>query len=204
MEGRISMQLDFQVESRTYDQLVRGSWRAYRLDATTVLSEAQLHPDSDEGMTEATSDCIRLWLPAGTMMYWSTSPHPLRYNCLQYFWPQRWYMLSAFYDGDELIHTYANIIQPATIEYPQGLPLQRLSYVDLDLSILVKPDLMYEVLTQVEFEQLADVLHYSEEIRVGALMALRTLTNSIQLGVGLFATIPHRLRQTEFHLMQCQ
>ncbi len=63
---------------------------------------------------------------------------------------------------------------------------------------------MYEVLTQVEFEQLADVLHYSEEIRVGALMALRTLTNSIQLGVGLFATIPHRLRQTEFHLMQCQ
>jgi len=106
-------------------------------------------------------------------------------------------MLSAFYDGPVLVHTYANIIQPASIE------LDRLSFIDLDLVVLVEPDLSHQVLTQAEFEQAAETLGYSEETRIGALMALRTLVSSIQLGVGLFATIPQTLRQTDFHLAKC-
>ena len=183
------MQPEFQVESRSYDQMLRGTWQAYRLDATIRLS--------DEHIAEVASDCIRLWLPVGTPMRWSTRTWPLRYNCLQFFWPQRWYMLTAFYENRTLIHTYASIIEPARIE------TERLSYVDLDLSVLVKPDLTYEVLTQAEFDQLSDTLRYSEETRIGALMALGTLTNSISLGVGLFATVPHVLRETSFHLAKC-
>ena len=184
------MQLDFQVESRSYDQVVRGTWRGYPLDATTQLT--------NEPIAESASDCLRLWLPAGTVMNWSTSTRPLRYNCLQFFWPERWYTLSAMYDGRTLLHTYVFIIQPATFE------LDRLSYVDLDLRMLVKPNLSYEVLTQAEFEQLAETLDYNEETRIGALMAMDTLTNAIQLGLGLFATIPHTLRQTDFHLASCK
>ena len=107
-------------------------------------------------------------------------------------------MLSAFYEGRILKYTYASIIEPATIE------VDRLSFVDLDLSILVKPDQTYEILTQAEFEQMSDLLHYSEETRIGALMAMRSITSSIQLSVGLFATIPHLLRQTDFHLAKCE
>jgi len=106
-------------------------------------------------------------------------------------------MLSAVYGGPALIHTYANIIQPAIIE------LDRLTFIDLDLCLLVKPDMSHQVLTQAEFEQAAETLGYSEETRIGALMAQRTLISSIQLGVGLFATIPQRLRQTDFHLAKC-
>ncbi|GAC1640573.1 MAG: hypothetical protein NVS4B12_02000 [Ktedonobacteraceae bacterium] len=106
-------------------------------------------------------------------------------------------MLSAFYPGSTLIHTYANIIQPAT------LLLDRASYVDLDLSVLVKPDTSYEVLTQAEFDQTADMLHYDEETRISALMAMRTVTSSIQRSVGLFTVVPHQLRQTDFHLAHC-
>ncbi len=184
------MQSDFRVESRSYDQVVRGSWQAYRLDEKTQLS--------DELLAEVAGDCIQLWLPAGTLMHWSTRTYPLHYNCLQFFWPERWYMLSGFYEGRILKHTYASIIQPASIE------IDRLSYVDLDLSILVKTDQTYEILTQAEFEQMADLLHYSEETRIGALMAMRTITSSIRLSVGLFATIPHLLRQTDFHLAKCE
>jgi len=184
------MQPDFRVESRSYDQMVRGSWQAYRLHKRTQLS--------DELLAEESSDCLRLWLPVGTLMHWSTNTRPLRYNCLQFYWPQRWYTLSAFYDGRVLKYTYATIIQPASIE------IERLSYVDLDLSILVKPDLTYEVLTQAEFEQMADLLHYSEETRISALMAMRTITSSIQRSVGIFATVPHLLRETDFHLTGCQ
>ena len=184
------MQPDFQVESRSYDQMVRGSWQAYRLHQSTLLS--------DELLAEASSDCLRLWLPAGTLMHWSTNTRPLRYNCLQCYWPQRWYTLSAFYDDRVLKYTYATIIQPASIE------IERLSYVDLDLSILVKPDLTYEVLTLAEFEQMADLLHYGEETRVGALMAMRTITSSIQRSAGIFAAIPHLLCETDFHLVECE
>lgn len=178
------MQADFQVESRSYDQMVRGRWRGYRLSHETRLG--------DEGEVEVASDCIRLWLPAGTPMNWSTATRPLRNHCVQFFWPERWYTLSAFYADRALIHTYATIIQPVRTE------LDRLTYVDLDLSLLVKPALSYEVLTQVEFDQAAEMLHYSEETRIGALLALQTLTNSIQLGTGLFSLIPHTLNQADF------
>ena len=184
------MQPDFQVESRSYDQMVRGSWQAYRLHQSTQLS--------DELLAEVSSDCLRLWLPAGTLMHWSTNTRPLHYDCLQYYRPLRWYTLSAFYDDCVLKYTYATIIQPASIE------IERLSYVDLDLSILVKPDLAYEVLTLAEFEQLADLLHYSEETRIGALMAMRTITSSIQRSAGIFAAIPHLLREKDFHLVECE
>ncbi len=184
------MQADFQVESRSYDQMVRGRWRGYRLADETRLG--------DESETALSSDCIRLWLPAGTPMNWSTGTRPLRSHCVQFFWPQRWYTLSAFYDRRELIHTYASIIQPAHIE------LDRLIFVDLDLNLLVQPDLRYEVLTQVEFEQAADLLGYDEETRIGALLALETLTNAIQLGTGLFGLIPRTLKQTDFHRELCQ
>ncbi|WP_165423647.1 DUF402 domain-containing protein [Ktedonosporobacter rubrisoli] len=179
------MQRDFLVESRSYDQIQRGSWRAYRLDAEMQLGDEQ---------NDNANDVVRLWLPAGTRMNWATGTRPLRSHCLQFFWPERWYMLSAFYNESKLIHTYATIIQPAKIT------LERLSYVDLDLSVLVKPDLSYEVLTQAEFEEMAELLHYDEQTRISALMALRTLTSSIQLSVGLFAAVPHRLNLTEFHL----
>jgi protein associated with RNAse G/E len=178
------MQADFQVESRSYDQMVRGRWQGYRLALSTRLG--------DESEVELANDCIRLWLPAGTPMNWSTATRPLRNNCVQFFWPERWYTLSAFYAGRELIHTYATIIRPAQFE------LNRLTYIDLDLSLLVKPDLTYEVLTQVEFDQAADQLHYSEETRIGSLLAQQTLTNAIQLGTGLFSLIPHTLNQADF------
>ncbi len=184
------MQQQMLVESRSYDQIVRGSWKAYRLDEQMQLGE-MLRSDT-AGIDE--NNVLRLWLPAGTPMRWATGTRPLRYNCVQFFWPQRWYLLSAFYNERALIHTYANIIQPATIT------LDRVSYVDLDLSILVKPDMFYEVLTQAEFDQTAEMLHYDEETRISALMAMRAVTSSVQRSIGLFTIVPHQLNQTDFHL----
>lgn len=183
------MQPVFRVESRSYDQLYRGSWRGYQLSASTKLSE--------EETAELANDCVRLWLPASTPMHWATGTRPLRYNCLQLYWPDRWYTLSAFYSDRVLIHTYASIIKPATFVDEQ------ISYVDLDLSILIKPDLRFEVLTQAEFEQMADILSYDEQTRIGAFVALNTLLNAIQLGTGLISAIPRTLSQTEYHLMDC-
>jgi protein associated with RNAse G/E len=106
-------------------------------------------------------------------------------------------MLSAFYKDRTLLRTYANTIQPATL-----IP-GRVSYVELDLSILVEPDMSCEVLTQAEFEQASEQLRYSEETRIGALMALDTLTSSVQRSIGLFTIVPHQLSRVDFHLAHC-
>ena len=167
------MQQRFLVESRSYDKIVRGSWSAHKLDEMMRLG--------DEQPLLENRDLTRLWLTAGTLMNWSTGTRPLRNNCVQFFWPDRWYMLSAFYKNTTLIHTYANIIQPIQLRP------DRLSYIDLDLSVLVKPNLSFEILTQAEFEQAAEQLHYNEDTRISALVALRTLTSSIQRSIGLFS-----------------
>jgi len=188
--GNAAMQRDFLVECRSYDKTLRGSWQAYKVNNSIQLG--------DEQLTEETGLCERLWLPAGTPMNWSSGARPLRNNCLQVFWPQRWYMLSAFYNNCMLMHTYANIIQPIIVGE------KRLSYIDLELSVLVKPDLSYEVLTQAEFEQAADMLHYTDEMRIAASEALRSLTSVIQRSIGVFVTIPYQLKQTDFHIACCK
>jgi protein associated with RNAse G/E len=183
------MRQDFLVECRSYEKAIRGSWRGSRVDADALLGDEQLN--------EHAQDLVRVWVPAGTPMNWATGTRPLRYHSLQFFWPERWYMLSAFYDGLALIHTYATIIQPATIG------LERLSYTDLDLSMLVKPDFSYEVLTQAEFEQAAEMLHYDEETRIGALMALDVLTQAVHRRSSLFTLVPHLLQDIPSQPLRC-
>lgn len=185
------------VESRNYDKTVRGSWRAYQVDERDLMDVQGVQVHDRDVQDEDAENPLCLWLPAGTLMNWATGTRPLRSNCLQFFWPQHWYMLSAFYHGTTLLRTYANIIQPATL-----IP-SRVSYVDLDLSVLVEPDMSCEVLTQAEFEQAAEQLHYDEETRISALIALRTLTSSVQRSIGLFTVVPHRLRRVDFHLAHC-
>ena len=177
------------VESRSYDTSVRGSWSAYAVEVARSQDERAAQSQDE--------DMLCLWLPAGTEMHWQIGTRPLRNNCLQFFWPDRWYMLSAFYDGRTLLRTYANVIRPAML-HPG-----RVSYTDLDLSVLIEPDMSYEVLTQVEFEQAAEQLHYNEETRISALMALRTLTSSVQRSVGLFTVVPHELPHLDVHLAHC-
>jgi protein associated with RNAse G/E len=175
------MKRDFLVESRSYDNFFRGSWHAYPLAYHLPIGNEQL------SNTIVDSDALRLWLPAGTAMHWSSGQRSLRNNCIQFFWPDRWYMLSAFYKENTLLHTYGNVIRPLTFT------ASGLSYVDLDLSVLFYPDLSYEVLTQAEFEHMAELLHYDEDVRVSALVALQSLTSVIQRSNGFLTAVPHQI-----------
>lgn len=179
------MQTNFRVECRSYDRISRGSWRAFRLDQEQMLG--------DERQSDVLASSVRLWLPASTPMHWSIGTRSLRNHCIQFFWPQRWYMLSAFYQDTQLLHVYANVILPPTIEF------DRLMYTDLELTVLVKPDLSFEVLTMAEFEHAANTLRYNEETRLSSLMALQSLTSLVQRSVGLFSVIPYHLKVNDLH-----
>jgi protein associated with RNAse G/E len=184
------MKHDFLVESRSYDNLFRGSWQAYSIAHHLSIGNEQ---SSNTALDE---DLIRLWLPSGTSMNWSSGRRLLRNNCMQFFWPGRWYMLSAFYKENTLLYTYGNIIRPF------ALTTDGLSYVDLDLSVLFQPDLSYEVLTQAEFDHMAEMLHYDEDVRVSALMALQSLTSVIQRSNGFLTVVPHQLHLERLPTLQ--
>jgi protein associated with RNAse G/E len=94
---------------------------------------------------------------------------------IEYYWLDRWYNVFRFSDpGGTLRNYYCNI------NVPPDFDGQVLSYVDLDMDILVEPDFSYRVLDLEEFEQNASRYSYTNEVRENAEQALIEVTNLIE------------------------
>jgi protein associated with RNAse G/E len=97
-------------------------------------------------------------------------------HSLEYYWLDRWYNIFRFSQpNDELRNYYCNINMPP--KFINGI----LSYVDLDLDILVAPDFSYQVLDLENFERNVTAYGYSLEIQANARRAVEELTGMIQL-----------------------
>ena len=92
----------------------------------------------------------------------------------EYYWPDRWYNIFRFleHDGTTKLY-YCNVNMPP--ELSRGV----LSYVDLDIDILVQPDLSYEVLDLDEFVTNAARYGYPEELKQRAHQAVDELISLI-------------------------
>lgn len=79
---------------------------------------------------------------------------------VEYFWPGRWYNIFKFHtpQGD-LRNWYCNLNMPPS--FTDGT----LDYVDLDIDIVVWPDMSFSILDRDEFEENAAIYPYPEEIR---------------------------------------
>ena len=96
-------------------------------------------------------------------------------HSLEYYWLDRWYNVFCFsHPGGGLRNYYCNINVPPTFDG------HVLSYVDLDLDILVAPNFSFEVLDIDDFETNAARYGYSVERRNQAQKALEELTQLIQ------------------------
>jgi hypothetical protein len=94
---------------------------------------------------------------------------------IEYYWLDRWYNVFRFLrDGDETRLYYCNVNMPPTLE------ADVLTYIDLDIDILVQPDLSYQVLDLEEFAVNAPRYGYSEEIRRQAHAAVAELISMIE------------------------
>ena len=93
----------------------------------------------------------------------------------EFYWLDRWYNVFRFSDREqELKRFYCNV---NTLPDFDG---RVLSYVDLDIDVLVEPDLTYEILDVDDFEQNAKRYNYSDEIQANARRALAELTGLIE------------------------
>ena len=95
----------------------------------------------------------------------------------EYYWLDRWYNVFRFSEPDnELKNYYCNVNQPPSFDG------RVLSYIDLDIDVLVAPDLTYKILDVEDFEENARRYAYPEEVQANAHRALTELTGLIEAG----------------------
>ena len=96
-------------------------------------------------------------------------------HSLEYYWLDRWYNVFRFAQPDgELRNFYCNVNVPARLEGDV------LSYVDLDIDILVQPDFSYRILDLDEFEKNSELYDYSIDVRQNAHVAVSDLVTMIE------------------------
>lgn len=94
---------------------------------------------------------------------------------VEYYWLDKWYNVFRFLNaaGNTSLW-YCNINVPPTIEG------RTLSYVDLDIDVVVRPDLSYRILDLDEFERHAAIFNYPEAIKDSTHASLADLLQLIE------------------------
>jgi len=94
----------------------------------------------------------------------------------EYYWLDRWYNVFRFSDSSgQLKSFYCNINEPPSFDG------HVLSYIDLDIDVLVAPDLTYKILDLDDFEANAKAYAYPDDVQANAHGALKELTRLIDL-----------------------
>jgi protein associated with RNAse G/E len=94
---------------------------------------------------------------------------------IEYYWLDRWYSIFRFLKNDgstRLFYCNANM--------PPNMSDGILSYVDLDVDILVQPDFSYQVLDLEEFEMNSARYAYPEDVKAQARNAVDQLISMIE------------------------
>jgi len=98
-----------------------------------------------------------------------------RTRTVEYYWLDRWYNVFQFLKDDGTTRLwYCNINTPP--QFRDGV----MTYIDLDIDILVKPDFSSQVLDMEEFEMNARKYGYSDEEKRQAQNAVDELTGMIE------------------------
>src|SRR5713101_2052419 len=94
---------------------------------------------------------------------------------IEYYWLDSWYNVFRFLKGDGSTRLfYCNVNTPPKFEN------EVLTYIDLDIDILVQPDFSYQVLDLEEFAENAARYGYSEEIKSQARLSIDQLISMIE------------------------
>lgn len=94
---------------------------------------------------------------------------------VEYYWLDRWYSVFRFLNSDDSTRLYY-----CNVNTPPVLDETKLSYIDLDIDILVHPDFSYQVLDLEEFEANAGEYGYSDQEKMQAHAAVDELISMIE------------------------
>ncbi len=139
----MSETIDFTINALKADGLVHRSWKASLIDETNELI-------SFIGVFEKEVEHPKIgFIRRGTVSY-------------EFYWKNRWFNVFRFHEPGEanrLRNFYCNINRPPQITN------NILSYVDLDVDVLVWRDFSFEILDLEEFQRNAELFSYTTETR---------------------------------------
>lgn len=93
----------------------------------------------------------------------------------EYYWLDRWYNVFRFSDAEgRLKRFYCNINMPPEFDG------KTLSYIDLDIDILVEPDFSFRILDVDDFEANARLYNYPVDVRGQAQKGLAEVIKLIE------------------------
>ena len=93
----------------------------------------------------------------------------------EYYWLDRWYNVFRFAgENGSVRNFYCNVNVPPVLEGDV------LSYIDLDIDLLVQPDFSYQILDLDDFERNAEKFSYPTEIRDNSNRAIDELISLIE------------------------
>jgi protein associated with RNAse G/E len=148
------------VNSRKYDGRVRRSWKGGLVSSSDDLIVLVGAFDQDVEHSDLG------FISRGTVSF-------------EHFWLRRWYNIFRFHEPDGRLKAwYCNVAMPATFD---GTVLD---FIDLDLDVVIWPDMSYEVLDRDDFERNSVKYGYPEEIvssAESALVELLTLVDNNEL-----------------------
>jgi uncharacterized protein len=144
------------VNSRKFDGSIRRSWQCELIEQDGSLLAFVGEFDT----TVEHPDLGRI--EKGTISY-------------EYYWLDRWYSIFRFHEpSGSLRNFYCNINMPP--RFSGGV----LDYIDLDIDILVWPDLRYDVLDRDDYETNATRFGYTMHIKEKVEEALNELLELIE------------------------
>ena len=94
---------------------------------------------------------------------------------IEYYWLNRWYNIFRFMNDKNVTRQYY-----CNVNMPPSLKGTVLTYIDLDIDILVQPDFSFQVLDLEEFEENARRYGYSEEVKSKARAAVDKLVFMVE------------------------
>jgi protein associated with RNAse G/E len=144
------------IRSLKYDGRLHREWRArlVRVEGLLVVVEGEFEETVEHSQLGA--------IARGTVS-------------AEYFWTDRWYSVFRFHKPDGVLRNYyCNVNQPAMFDG------RLLTFVDLDIDVLVAPDKTHRVLDEEEFEANAARYNYPREVRVHVRRALAELIDLIE------------------------
>lgn len=78
---------------------------------------------------------------------------------IEYYWSDRWYNIFAFYGPEGSLRNYY-----CNINLPPKFDGKKLTYVDLDLDLLVSPDMKITLLDEEEFKINSNKYEYPKAV----------------------------------------
>ena len=149
-----------------------------------------------------TTECALVWTPMATPMHWRYSTWPARHHEITFFWPNRWYVINAFYNNDlRFAGCYFDIVLPNS---PDLLNAGEMRYTDLYVDVVVGDD--YSVYTKDEEVYERAMRHNAElaELHDRAFSELVALADHARNWTGPFTAIAPTITQLEWQLLDPQ